>query len=63
MIQATQLNEIARSLSSAPSRADLIAHSQRIQNLPEHWQREQAAKIVKRKLADFKSIRQGLISR
>lgn len=46
---------IAMSLVKAANRSDLIAAAQRIQHLPEHWQREQAARIVRRKLNEFKS--------
>jgi len=41
-------------LSAATSRKELIAEAQHIQHLPEHWQRDQAAKIVRRKLDDFR---------
>ena len=41
-------------LSAATSRNELIAEAQHIQHLPEHWQRDQAAKIVRRKLGEFK---------
>ena len=41
-------------LASAPSQSALIKEAQRIEHLPEHWQREQAARIVKRRLNEFK---------
>ena len=46
---------VASRLSAAPSRKELIVAAQEIENLPEHWQREQAARIVKRKLGEFRS--------
>ena len=46
---------VANRLSAAPSRKELIVAAQEIENLPEHWQREQAARIVKRKLGEFRS--------
>jgi len=48
------LPALTRQLSSATTRADLIAAAQQIQHLPEHWQREQAARIVKRRIDEFK---------
>ena len=45
---------VASRLAAAATRAELIREAQQIENLPEHWQREQAARIVKRKLADLK---------
>jgi len=46
---------LEKSLLAASNRAELIRKAQDIQNFPDHWQQEQAAKIVKRKLADFKN--------
>lgn len=51
---ATPLRVLVGRLSSALNRANLIAQAQHIQHLPEHWQREQAARIVKRKINEFK---------
>lgn len=48
------LNSITIRISKAANRSELLAVSQSIQNLPEHWQREQAGRIVKRKIAEFK---------
>ena len=45
---------VANRLNAAATRAGLIAEAQQIQHLTEHWQREQAARIVKRKLDDFR---------
>lgn len=41
-------------LASAPSKSALIDEAQRIEHLPELWQREQAARIVRRRLNEFK---------
>ena len=46
---------VASRLASAATRAELIREAQRIEHLPQHWQREQAARIVKRKLGEFRS--------
>ena len=48
-------SNVTSRLSAAPSRKELIVAAQEIENLPEHWQREQAARIVKRKLGEFRS--------
>lgn len=45
---------VASRLSAAPSRKELIVAAQEIENLPEHWQREQAGRIVKRRIDEFK---------
>lgn len=45
---------VAHRLNAAATRAGLIAEAQHIQHLPEHWQRDQAAKIIRRKLGEFK---------
>ena len=45
---------VANRLSAAPSRKELIVAAQEIENLPEHWQREQAGRIVKRRIDEFK---------
>ena len=45
---------VASRLASAATRAELIREAQQIEHLPEHWQRDQAAKIVRRKLGEFK---------
>lgn len=41
-------------LNAATTRAALIAEAQQIQHLSGHWQQEQAARIVKRRLEEFK---------
>ena len=48
------LSVLARKLVEAATRTDLIAAAQSIQHLSEHWQREQAGRIVKRRIDDFK---------
>ena len=45
---------VASRLASAATRAELIREAQQIEHLPQHWQREQAAKIVRRKLGELK---------
>ena len=45
---------VANRLSAAPSRKELIVAAQEIENLPEHWQREHAGRIVKRRIDEFK---------
>ena len=45
---------VASRLASASTRAELIREAQQIEHLPQHWQREQAAKIVRRKLGELK---------
>ena len=45
---------VANRLKAASTRAGLIAEAQQIQHLTEHWQREQAARIVKRRIEEFK---------
>ena len=45
---------VANRLNAAATRAGLIAEAQQIQHLTEHWQREQAARIVKRRIEEFK---------
>jgi len=45
---------VANRLNAAATRAGLIAEAQQIQHLTEHWQREQAARIVKRRIDEFK---------
>jgi hypothetical protein len=45
---------LARKLVEAATRTELVTAAQSIQHLPEHWQREQANRIVKRRLVDFK---------
>lgn len=51
---AADLRSVTEALSAAKSRAALLHASQQIQRLPEHWQRDQAARIVKQKLNEFK---------
>lgn len=48
------LPELAARLDAAPSRSALIEEAQRIQHLPEYWQREQAERVFKRRLVEFK---------
>lgn len=55
MPEIVPLPVISVNLAKAASRSALIAEAQRIQHLPEHWQREQAARIVRRKLNEFKN--------
>ena len=50
----TLFEAVASRLNAAVTRAALIAEAQRIQHLSEHWQMEQAARIVKQKLSDFR---------
>ena len=45
---------VASRLASAATRAELIREAQQIEHLPEHWQREQAGRIVKRRIDEFK---------
>ena len=45
---------LCANLSTSSTRAALIAEAQQIQHLSEHWQLEQAARIVKQKLSDFR---------
>ena len=45
---------VANRLKAASTRAGLIAEAQQIQHLTEHWQREQAGRIVKRRIDEFK---------
>lgn len=45
---------VAKRLAAAATRAELIAEAQQIEHLTEHWQREQAARIVKRRIDEFK---------
>ena len=45
---------VANRLNAAATRAGLIAEAQQIQHLTEHWQREQAGRIVKRRIDEFK---------
>lgn len=45
---------VASRLTAAATRAELIREAQRIEHLPEHWQREQAGRIVKRRIDEFK---------
>ena len=45
---------VASRLAAAATRAELIREAQQIEHLPEHWQREQAARIVKRRIDEFK---------
>ena len=45
---------VANRLNAAATRAGLIAEAQQIEHLTEHWQREQAARIVKRRIDEFK---------
>lgn len=47
-------SNVANRLKAAATRAGLIAEAQQIQHLTEHWQREQAARIVKRRINEFK---------
>ena len=48
-------SSVSSRLKAAATRAELIREAQQIERLPEHWQREQAARIVKRKLGEFRS--------
>ena len=54
MPDSIPLPVLAVKLASAVTHFDLITEAQRIQHLPEHWQREHAARIVKRRLTEFK---------
>ncbi len=45
---------LCANLSTSSTRAALIAEAQQIQHLSEHWQMEQAARIVKRRIDEFK---------
>ena len=45
---------VASRLASAATRAELIREAQQIERLPQHWQREQAGRIVKRRIDEFK---------
>ena len=45
---------VAIRLKTAATRAELIREAQQIGHLPQHWRREQAAKIVRRKLGELK---------
>ena len=45
---------VASRLSAAATRAELIREAQRIEHLPQHWQREHAGRIVKRRIDEFK---------
>ena len=45
---------VAHRLNAAATRAGLIAEAQQIEHLTEHWQREQAERIVKRRIDEFK---------
>ena len=47
-------SSVSSRLKAAATRAELIREAQRIEHLPQHWQRDQAAKIVRRKLGEFK---------
>lgn len=51
---AATLPDVAGLLNSAKSRSELIGHAQQIQQLPEHWQRDAAAGIVRTRLDEFK---------
>ena len=48
-------SSVSSRLKAAATRAELIREAQRIEHLPQHWQREQAGRIVKRKLGEFRS--------
>lgn len=48
------LSMLTSRLARAASRAELITAAQGIQHLSEHWQREHAGRIVKRRLQEFK---------
>ena len=45
---------VASRLAAAATRAELIREAQQIEHLPEHWQREQAGRIVKCRIDEFK---------
>ena len=45
---------VASRLKAAATRAELIREAQQIEHLPQHWQREQAGRIVKRRIDEFK---------
>ena len=47
-------SSVSSRLKAAATRAELIREAQQIEHLPQHWQREQAAKIVRRKLGELK---------
>ena len=50
----TLFEAVASRLNAAVTRAALIAEAQQIQHLSEHWQLEQAARIVKRRITELK---------
>lgn len=47
-------SSVSSRLKAAATRAELIREAQRIEHLPQHWQREQAGRIVKRRIDEFK---------
>ena len=47
-------SSVSSRLKAAATRAELIREAQQIEHLPEHWQREQAGRIVKRRIDEFK---------
>ena len=47
-------SSVSSRLKAAATRAEPIREAQQIEHLPQHWQREQAAKIVRRKLGELK---------
>jgi len=55
MTSPVPLPVLSNRLERAPTKAALVSEAQSIQHLPEHWQREQAGRIVKRKIIEFKN--------
>lgn len=51
---AAMFHAVIGKLNDAKSRSEMIGHAQQIQHLPEHWQRDKAAEIVRAKLDEFK---------
>ena len=47
-------SSVSSRLKAAATRAELIREAQQIEHLPEHWQREQAGRIVKCRIDEFK---------